>query len=359
MVSALVIAALVQSAIATVRGVLPENEKLYEAAVINGEKKWHCLNDSSVVLSYDQINDNYCDCPDGSDEPGTNACEYRPEMNYYCVNAGYFPGYIENYKLDDGVCDYDLCCDGSDEKSGLCPNVCSKVALQYRDYQDKMQNDIKRSLDTKEKSIKRAKSIVFQIEQKLMHLKLDLNWKTLELNGNQLSSSSLVSLLKNYYRSFFPFSPESPHLEDSAMESLKSEITLLLKQIQFYTNNLAQDYGPKSIFRVLEKKQISGNYKGYNYRIGLFDSIFQDDVLIGKFDTYLDRKMIYANGQKCWNGPKRSASIEFICGSMQKILSVSEPEKCHYQFEISTPLVCEEYTEDDLRANFKINYDLL
>ncbi|CUS49635.1 LAQU0S24e00848g1_1 [Lachancea quebecensis] len=76
--------------------------------------KWACLGDPSIVLNYTQINDDFCDCPDGSDEPGTSACGAL--SRYYCENKGFAPKFVAGFKVNDGVCD---CCDCSDEDENI------------------------------------------------------------------------------------------------------------------------------------------------------------------------------------------------------------------------------------------------
>jgi hypothetical protein len=71
------------------------------------------------------LNDDFCDCKDGSDEPGTSACV---NSRFFCRNTGHIPREIPSSWVDDGVCDQD-CCDGSDEPQGKCPN--SKTNLLY------------------------------------------------------------------------------------------------------------------------------------------------------------------------------------------------------------------------------------
>jgi protein kinase C substrate 80K-H len=67
------------------------------------------------VIGADAVNDDYCDCADGSDEPGTAACAGRARARFWCANAAFADGphWVHASRVDDGTCD---CCDGSDER---------------------------------------------------------------------------------------------------------------------------------------------------------------------------------------------------------------------------------------------------
>ncbi|PWN52144.1 hypothetical protein IE53DRAFT_361022 [Violaceomyces palustris] len=113
----------------TPRGLNPEDASKYLPIETDGQKVWKCL-DSDVVIPFDAINDDYCDCPDGSDEPGTSAC---PNATFYCQNKGHLPATILSSRVNDGLCDPE-CCDGSDESDGKvrCPDTCEKVGKEFR-----------------------------------------------------------------------------------------------------------------------------------------------------------------------------------------------------------------------------------
>jgi len=65
------------------------------------------------------VNDDYCDCIDGSDEPGTSACR---NGKFFCINAGFESRYIFSSRVNDGIF---VCCDGSDEYiTGHCSDTC-------------------------------------------------------------------------------------------------------------------------------------------------------------------------------------------------------------------------------------------
>lgn len=88
---------------------------------------WTCL-DGSKQISWNAVNDDYCDCPDGTDEPGTSAC---PNGVFFCKNSGHIGSTIPSSRVNDGLCEPE-CCDGSDEAPGVCPDTCKAVGEEYR-----------------------------------------------------------------------------------------------------------------------------------------------------------------------------------------------------------------------------------
>ncbi|KAG6572276.1 Glucosidase 2 subunit beta, partial [Cucurbita argyrosperma subsp. sororia] len=94
-------------------GVHPLDEKYYSSEVIK-------CKDGSRSFTIDRLNDDFCDCVDGTDEPGTSACA---RGKFYCRNMGSTPRFLFSSRVNDHICD---CCDGSDEYDGniFCPNTC-------------------------------------------------------------------------------------------------------------------------------------------------------------------------------------------------------------------------------------------
>ncbi|XP_024986728.1 glucosidase 2 subunit beta-like isoform X1 [Cynara cardunculus var. scolymus] len=107
-------------------GVAPEDEIYYKGLWSSGTIK---CKDGSKTFTKAQLNDDFCDCFDGTDEPGTSAC---PAGKFYCRNAGHSPVSIFSSRINDGICD---CCDGSDEYDGKnkCKITCWEAGKMVRD----------------------------------------------------------------------------------------------------------------------------------------------------------------------------------------------------------------------------------
>jgi len=54
------------------------------------------------------------------------------------------------------------------------------------------------------------------------------------------------------------------------------------------------------------------------------------------------RVMMWTDGQGCWNGPKRSATVYVTCGSETKLISADEPDTCRYVFEMESHIGCDD-----------------
>jgi len=138
------------SGVLQIRGVPVAKNSLYRP-----DRDFECL-DGSRLIPFTRVNDDYCDCGDGSDEPGTAACA---DGSFYCENAGHKPAYIPSAWVNDGVCD---CCDTSDEylSEGTCVNNCNELGREARLEQQKAEqlaregNKLRLELSTRGKAIK-------------------------------------------------------------------------------------------------------------------------------------------------------------------------------------------------------------
>ncbi|KAB5582832.1 glucosidase II beta subunit-like protein-domain-containing protein [Coniochaeta sp. 2T2.1] len=154
------------------RGVGPEFVNFYSS-----KDTFSCISHPSITLRPSQINDNSCDCPDGSDEPGTAACAFLDPLSpaqplpssltgttnttnvlpgFWCPNEGHVGAYIPFMYVNDGACDYDLCCDGSDEFAHVggvkCENRCGPIGKEYRRLEEERKH-------AKERAAKRRRTL--------------------------------------------------------------------------------------------------------------------------------------------------------------------------------------------------------
>ncbi|CAL1129045.1 unnamed protein product [Cladocopium goreaui] len=140
--------ALVGSPAAMIRGVAPEMQGQYAQGLrCNGQE-----------VAASAINDNYCDCEDGSDEPGTGACSGQEGTLFHCANVGSTPRLVYASRVGDGICD---CCDGSDEDhqvtAAKCSNTCKEEGERSRAEREAKLKDLRAGLQVKTETISQAK----------------------------------------------------------------------------------------------------------------------------------------------------------------------------------------------------------
>ncbi|KAG5023631.1 Glucosidase 2 subunit beta [Glycine max] len=142
-------------------GISPEDDKYYKASDVIRCK------DGSGKFTKAQLNDDFCDCADGTDEPGTSAC---PGGKFYCRNAGHSPVYLFSSRVNDGICD---CCDGTDEYDGQvkCPNTCWEAGKVARDRLEKKIATYQEGVKLRKLEMEQAKVAMEKDEAELSKLK--------------------------------------------------------------------------------------------------------------------------------------------------------------------------------------------
>jgi len=119
-----------------------------------------------------------------------------------------------------------------------------------------------------------------------------------------------------------------------------------------------EKFGPDGELHSLRDVCLSLDTGKYTYELCMFASAAQKDVGSGGRGTDLGkwighdreeetgmRVWKWGNGARCWKGPSRSATAYVTCGEETKVLNAEEPEMCVYEFDVKSPLAC----DDDYR----------
>uniref|UniRef100_A0A667YD85 Glucosidase 2 subunit beta n=1 Tax=Myripristis murdjan TaxID=586833 RepID=A0A667YD85_9TELE len=413
-------------------------------------KPFTCL-DGSRTIPFDRVNDDYCDCQDGSDEPGTAAC---PNGSFHCTNAGFRSAFIPSSRVNDGICD---CCDTTDEynSGATCQNTCRELGRKERESLQKMAeiakegfllkqqliHEAKRGLEEKQAKLEELQTSKKGMEEKVealrtvkeaaeqpekeakeRHLKAWEEQKALIrmekdkakmaevfleldedadgfitvaelLSHSELDPDSDGSLtetegllggadkvdtvafetvwgnIKEKYisktQADTPAPVETPQEEvrepvpdnDSEVYCLSSSAGLIL-YLLFICRSLEKeisfDYGPSAEFAYLYSQCYELSTSEYIYRLCPFNRVSQkpkyggSETSLGTWGTWAGPEanvysvMKYEHGTGCWQGPNRSTTVKLTCGKETIVTSTSEPSRCEYLMEFTTPAVCQE-----------------
>ena len=147
------------------KGVNPELSPFYSTL---SSGKFHCL-DGSATIPSDQVNDDYCDCEDGSDEPGTSACS---NASFFCPNVGHAAKSVVSSRVNDGICD---CCDGSDEwDNGLCEDNCDEMGAEARREAERLAKIAAEGVGKRREMSKQGKDMKSSKEQEMKLLEEEI-----------------------------------------------------------------------------------------------------------------------------------------------------------------------------------------
>ncbi|XP_046837336.1 glucosidase 2 subunit beta [Vespa crabro] len=212
-----------------IRGIPVSKSTLY-----NPEHDFECL-DGSLLIPFNYVNDDYCDCGDGSDEPGTSACR---NGSFYCKNFGHKSIYVPSTWVNDGICD---CCDGTDEYSSnkQCVNNCHDLGREARLEAQKAEELKKEGNKIRMEMIGKGKQIKSDTQVHLMKLWVDYeeatrNKKEKEILKSQAEERETLALEK-----YKPVEPEQIHTEETIEkeEIVKSEAMDYFKMLDSDDSN--------------------------------------------------------------------------------------------------------------------------
>ncbi|EFX00251.1 protein kinase c [Grosmannia clavigera kw1407] len=109
----------------------------------------------------------------GSPSGTTNTTTALP--GFWCANTGHIGAYIPFAYINDGICDYELCCDGSDEYAGKggvkCENRCAAIGKEHRRVTEERKQGLERALKRRRTLAKEARELRRQVEARVTKLK--------------------------------------------------------------------------------------------------------------------------------------------------------------------------------------------
>lgn len=271
-----------KSSLPVIRGVNPDEADLY---VANDNQMFTCLH-SKKLIPFSDVNDDYCDCDDNTDEPGTSACDGK----FYCKTQ--FPNQalvvLPSNRVNDGICD---CCDGSDEWKKIGPPEGinhadrSKLSIKYAPCEDKC----KQILQTNKE------------EEKIRTM------------GKRLKVS-YINAARNL-----------PQKENYGPEG----VFYKLSRVCYPHKHGEYEYQVCPFKKVTQEHFPS---RAFN---------------LGKVAEWIHKKngryvlrMDEGDSHLCPDGLFRMSLITFLCGLNDRVISLQEDDKCVYGIKFATPAAC-------------------
>ncbi|KUF82303.1 Glucosidase 2 subunit beta [Phytophthora nicotianae] len=282
-------------------------------------------------LPIDLVDDDYCDCQDGSDEPNTSACShvllhsetppFGPEFNCKADDKMVSLAFVH-----DGVCD---CCDGSDERDGLCANTCAT------EWERRLQT-LQERLNVVQRGLKRRTEYLAGSVDKVQKLKEDFERLAEAYQSGQRAFEDLQRQAQH-----------NPELRGQLEQSYN-----VLRRVQYITYIQSRVVDP-STFSDAAWKPAFVELVGECYTYTVNEKELKGgtpNVIPRKYDMVLcPFQNSYNHGEPCANGQERHTRVELLCGEQNRVVSVEEREMCQYEVRFETPAACGQAEQDVLQ----------
>ena len=332
-------------------GAIPSLWKKYEKHIDYEKQTFKCFDKKKIInLSY--VNDNFKDCDDGSDEPGTTAANGI----FYCKNERNTPKEIPKWLVSDGNCD---CCDGSDEYFNPrveCPNTCQDFDSERKYLINQLENYFEEGMQKQEKIIEESMKLVKESQefieknlQKIEDLNNSLNIQKQNIYKNNIENNhenteyvGIKKIINNIFN--FTFGNDIHQnkrnifqtISESRLIDKENELNYLVDkykkslEITNYTENI-------QMFASLRNEQFT---KG-QYSLYLFGIVSDKYHNLGKFKELVNHTLYYDDGEYCFATKKpRKTTVEGHCWKDHKLVAFHEPETCVYTAIIGSPIFC-------------------
>ncbi|XP_047633102.1 glucosidase 2 subunit beta isoform X2 [Phacochoerus africanus] len=157
-----------------------------------------------------------------------------------------------------------------------------------------------------------------------------------------------------------PYDEQTQAFIDAAQEARNKfeEAERSLRDMEESIRNLEQeisfDFGPDGEFAYLYSQCYELTTNEYVYRLCPFKHVSQKPKLggsptsLGTWGSWAGpdhdkfSAMKYEQGTGCWQGPNRSTTVRLLCGRETVVTSTTEPSRCEYLMELTTPAACPE-----------------
>ncbi|KAL4115248.1 hypothetical protein PRIC2_013414 [Phytophthora ramorum] len=341
------------------------------------------------ALPVDRVDDDYCDCEDGSDEPNTSACSRvllssrrMPIDRKFGCKAD--DRLVSLAFVGDGVCD---CCDGSDEREGVCVDTCE---IQWQ----KRLKALKMRLGAVQTGMRVRKGYLTEAVDKVKQLNADFDRLAEAYQAGQRAFEDLQQRVQH--------NPELQGQLEQSYNVLRTVQYVTYVQSRVVDRSTFSDASWKPAFvelvgqcfpHTVDEKQLKGGTpnvipREYVMVLCPFQNVSQtepgypkwtkaerqtkvgataaDDneeedvprpIGLGIWNQWLTsdedsarfaRVQEYNHGEPCADGKERQTRVEFSCGVASRVVSVEEREMCEYEIRFETPAACEAAEEDTL-----------